>query len=67
MDDEYKDEAERWQKAVKLYGQRMATNLRFFGIEVTPDEAEAMALEELKMAVRLNLRDTFYRLIQGKI
>ena len=67
MDDELRDEAERWQKAVKLYGKRLSKNLRVFGIEVTPDEAEAMALEELKMAVRLNLRDTFYRLIQGKI
>ena len=67
MDDELRDEAERWQQCVKLYGKRLSKNLRVFGIEVTPDEAEAMALEELKMAVRLNLRELFFKMIQGKI
>jgi len=57
--------AEKWQKAVALYATRLSTNLRMFGIEVTPEEAHDMATEELKLAVRQNLRDLFLKMMQS--
>ena len=67
MTDPYKEEAELWQTAIELYSQRITKSMRIFGIEMTPDEARTMVLEELKTAVRLNLRELFLSKIKGKI
>lgn len=61
------DGAEAWQKACETYSRNVCKNMRFFGVEMTPDEARAMVLEELKAAVRQNLRELFLKKIQGKI
>ncbi len=66
MSDSHPEEATEWQKAVSVYARRVSKEMRVFGIEMTPEEAHEMALEELKAAFRQNLRDIFLKKITGE-
>lgn len=52
-----------WQDAIKSYGLQTAKGLRYFGIEITPEE---LVREALKDAVRENLKQAFLNRIQGE-
>ena len=64
--DERREASEKWSAAVAVFASRISANMRLFGIEMTPDEAYDMALEELKLAVRQNLRELFLEMLRGK-
>ena len=54
-----------WQDAIKRYGLRAAEALRFFGIEVTPEQAQDLVREELMNAIRQHIRELFVTTINN--
>lgn len=45
------------EETIRNYSIRVSQQMRVFGIEMTPEEAKEMALETIKDAVRVHLRD----------